>query len=150
MIVASTTLFRPQLGHLNPSNLNDRFFGTAHATCLARANSSPSSRRPQCSTEILVASTNTVSRMLVADAADFVFAAVRLLRRLLPENPVLEVKVPPIAYVEKPRVILTDDEMSKPRAARPPGRAPSAASHVVGEAGAPDVRSGVPGDPRPA
>ena len=30
---------------------------------------------------------------------------------IIPENPVLKVKVPPIAYVEKPRVILTDDEV---------------------------------------
>jgi hypothetical protein len=30
---------------------------------------------------------------------------------IIPENPVLEVKVPPIAYVGKPRVILTDDEV---------------------------------------
>jgi len=28
------------------------------------------------------------------------------------ENPVLKVKVPPSAYVEKPRVILTDDEVT--------------------------------------
>jgi hypothetical protein len=30
---------------------------------------------------------------------------------IIPENPVLEVKVPPIAYVEEPRVILTDEEV---------------------------------------
>jgi hypothetical protein len=30
---------------------------------------------------------------------------------IIADNPVLKVKVPPIAYVEKPRVILTDDEV---------------------------------------
>ncbi len=30
---------------------------------------------------------------------------------IIAENPMLKVKVPPIAYVEKPRVILTDDEV---------------------------------------
>lgn len=30
---------------------------------------------------------------------------------IIPDNPVLKVKVPPIAYIEKPRVILADDEV---------------------------------------
>src|SRR5262249_13377990 len=57
VMVASTVIRPPQVGQRKASNPHVRLSITAHSTYLAQANSSPSFRRPECATEIVVGST---------------------------------------------------------------------------------------------
>ena len=58
-MVAITRILRPHLGQRSTSNPKVRFIITAHSRRLDQANSSPSSRRPQCATVIIVGATTT-------------------------------------------------------------------------------------------
>ena len=59
VMVASTRSFREHRGHVRTSNPKDLFISVAQSTYLARAKSSPLSRRPQWATVIMVGSTST-------------------------------------------------------------------------------------------
>ena len=54
VMVASTRILRAHLGQARTSKPHVRFIKTAHSMYLDAAKSSPSMRRPQCATEIVV------------------------------------------------------------------------------------------------
>jgi hypothetical protein len=58
-MVARRRIFVVHLGQRRESNPKVRFIITAHSRRLDQANSSPSSRRPQCATVIIIGATTT-------------------------------------------------------------------------------------------